>query len=74
MAEVQMQETGGSAMVASIGYDPDDQEIYVNFETDGSTWAYSPASPEMWEAFQASGSKGQFVHRVLKRQCSGRRV
>ena len=73
MADVQLHSVS-SDMVSGIGYDPDEQEIYVLFATDGSTWAYSPASPDMWQAFQDAGSKGQFVHRVLKRQCSGRRV
>ena len=62
-----------SSNVSTIGYNADEQEIHVEF-SNGAEYAYSPCPKEMWEAFQAAASKGQFVQRVLKKQCSARRV
>ena len=62
-----------SSNVSAIGYDADAQEIRVMF-ANGDTYGYTPASQELFDDFLSSGSKGQFMHRVLKRQCSARRV
>jgi len=72
MAEVQMQAVDSSD-VAAIGYDEDQQEILVDFVS-GHRYAYGNASRDMFASFAAAGSKGQFVHRVLKRSCPAREV
>jgi hypothetical protein len=49
-----------SESVDQIGYDPDVSEVHVIFKH-GGHYIYSDVTPETWESFRNSPSKGGFV-------------
>ena len=55
-----------SSCVAAIGYNGDEQEVYVQF-IESATYAYWPVTESVWLGFLAADSKGTFVNDVLKR-------
>jgi len=60
--------TPGSSHVEQIGYEPDTQDVYVQFLDDGSVYRYRDVPMTVWNQFLASGSKGRFVEVILRRQ------
>jgi hypothetical protein len=54
-----------SDAVASIGYDEDAEEVYVEFNT-GRTYVYMQVLLPTWQDFESSDSKGGFVNHTLK--------
>ena len=50
----------GSSNVSSIGYDIPRRECWVRFHS-GATYVYENVSPEVYDEFLHSGSKGRFV-------------
>jgi hypothetical protein len=50
-----------SESVDQIGYDEDQQEAHVIFKNTG-LYIYSDVTPEKWEEFRNSTSKGGFVN------------
>lgn len=62
---IQMKPAMGSSDVASYGYDEDEQVLVVEFNS-GYTYAYQGVPRPVYDAFDQAGSKGQFVHGVLK--------
>jgi hypothetical protein len=54
-----------SSNVASIGYDADAEEVYVEFLKSG-LYAYGGVSLPVFQDFQSAPSKGSFVNQILK--------
>lgn len=55
-----------SSTVASIGYDPNDATMEVEFHT-GAVYLYYDVPQDFFASFMAAESKGQFANLVLKR-------
>lgn len=56
-----------STSIKSAGYDAEKQELHVNFHNTGH-YVYHDVTPEKYEAFQMSSSKGSFLHNNIKNQ------
>lgn len=54
-----------SSNVATIGYEEDAEEVYVEFHGSG-TYVYSGVPPIVFGDFERATSKGKFVNEVLK--------
>lgn len=54
-----------SSCVARVGYDPNAEEVYVEFHGSG-LYAYRGVSPRVYEEFLAADSKGTFVNEEIK--------
>jgi hypothetical protein len=61
-----------SSLAAAVGYDEQEQEMYIEFKQSGQIWAY-PITPAEWQEAQ-SGSIGKFWHARIKGVKSGRQV
>lgn len=55
----------GSSNIASVGYDPAEQTLHVEFHG-GKVAEYDGVAPHMADALMASDSKGQFFHRHIR--------
>jgi hypothetical protein len=53
-----------SSNVSAVAYVPDFARLWVRFKE--GTYVYLDVPPSVYAQFLAAGSKGQFVHRVLK--------
>lgn len=53
-----------STRVTHYGYGDETATVYVRFHG-GACYEYRHVPPHVWADFQASGSKGQFIHAVL---------
>lgn len=60
----QLHAVPGSSSVAAAGYDPDTQELTVNFVS-GAQYTYSAVPPGVLEQLLSSPSPGKFVHQNL---------
>ena len=49
-----------SSMIASVGYDPDDRILEVEF-TSGTVYQYDDVPPEEFTGLMDSDSKGQYM-------------
>ena len=49
-----------SSMIASVGYDPDTEELEVEFNS-GKVYLYRNVPKEEYEGLMAAGSKGQYM-------------
>ena len=56
-----------SSNVASVGYDPVEQTLEVEFKA-GAVYQYAVVSPEKYADFMASPSKGKFLNTFIKDQ------
>lgn len=54
-----------SSCVARIGYDPAEQELYVEF-LDSGLYAYRDVQPDVYDEFASAESKGTFVNEAIK--------
>lgn len=54
-----------STNVARVGYDPEAQEIYVEFLS-GTTYKYSSADEQTFEELRDAPSVGSYLNRVIK--------
>lgn len=62
-----------SSNVNRISYDDESSTLEVEFHN-GSIYQYFDVPQQVWEQFKAAGSKGQFIHQVLKGQYRYARV
>lgn len=60
-----------SSLISGHAHDPQTDTIAVRFRSTGETFHYSGASPELYQQFLASDSKGKFFHNVIKKNLSG---
>ncbi len=56
-----------SAMIVSIGYDPDACILEIEFKG-GVVWDYPDFPEYLWYEFQNAESKGKFFHANIKKQ------
>jgi len=62
-----------SQRVDAVGFDRDQETIFVRFKKGGVEWWYSGCPPHLWEQFIAPGtSKGKFIKDVLDGHTNGR--
>jgi hypothetical protein len=54
-----------SSNIASIGYDPRNLTLEVEF-TDGSIYQYFDVPEAVYQEFMRAGSKGKFLHANIK--------
>ncbi|WP_205510693.1 KTSC domain-containing protein [Longitalea arenae] len=62
-----------SATVAKIGYEHSNAALEVEFHN-GTVYQYFDVPEQVWEAFKASASKGEFLNNTLKGQFRYSRV
>jgi hypothetical protein len=62
-----------SSNVARISYEEKSSTLEVEFHN-GSIYQYYDVPEQIWEAFKAADSKGQFIHQNLKGQYRYARV
>ena len=54
-----------SSNVEAIGYDPTQQELYVQFKS-GGTYIYHQVPPDVYDYLRNAPSKGSFLNRQIK--------
>jgi len=62
-----------SSNVAAIGYDDDEDELWVEY-TWGGTYRYFGVSKQRFIALMSAMSKGQYINRVISKQYLYERV
>ena len=55
-----------SSTILGASYHPDTERLLVTFRSNGSTYAGGPCSRELWDAFEASESKGRFYQTHIR--------
>ncbi len=66
-------EVTNSSRVSAVGYDDEEETIYVRFMKDGVEWWYGNCPPHIWEQLTMPGvSKGRFIHTELDSHPNGR--
>lgn len=63
-----------SSRIAEIRYDPDVENMEVDFVSDGSTYTYFNVPAATYRNFCAAGSQGQFFERYIKGRFSYERT
>jgi hypothetical protein len=51
-----------SSMIASVGYDPEAQELEVEFNNSGQVYVYYEVPKEEYDGLMAAESKGIYMH------------
>jgi KTSC domain-containing protein len=54
-----------SSVIRDYEYDGSAQVLYVTFVS-GKTYAYDRVPPDVYDAFEAAGSKGKFFNRYIR--------
>lgn len=49
-----------SSTILGASYHPDTERLVVTFRSNGSTYSGGPCDRALWDAFEASESKGKF--------------
>jgi hypothetical protein len=62
-----------SSNVAEIGYDGNDQELWVRF-ANGALYVYQNVPPDIWDQFVNAPSMGKFIHTHMKNRYPYSRV
>jgi hypothetical protein len=62
-----------STSIASMGYDPRDRVLEVEF-INGGVYEYLGVSPEEYRALLAAPSRGAYLNRVIKRKYEYRKI
>jgi len=62
-----------SKAIRSIGYDPSNSTLEIEFNS-GAIWQYYDFLESTWYEFQGASSKGTFFHQEIKNQYSGSQV
>ena len=55
-----------SSNIEAIGYDPDSQELHVQFLKSGETYIYYGVEDWIFQEFLQSDSKGQYLNTKVK--------
>lgn len=64
-----------SKVMYAVGYDEPTQRLHVQMRSSkdarmpGQLYEYAPVPPRLYAEFEAAPSKGEFLNRVIKRQC-----
>ena len=66
-------DTPESGHVSRIRYEPDTQEVFVEF-SDGSTYRYSGVPQNVYEELKDHPSKGRYINIVLRRRYQYQKV
>jgi len=57
-----------SSMITSIGYEPTDGTLEIEFKSDGSIWNYFDFPDHLWAEFEHCESHGKYWHANIKNQ------
>jgi len=63
-----------STMINSIGYDPSNGTLEIEFKSDGAIWQYFDFPEHMWNEFQSAESHGKYWHANVKNRYREARV
>lgn len=55
-----------SQLIASIGYDPDKEQLEIEFRKNGNVYRYSGFGAVAWKDFTEATSKGRFFLQFVK--------
>lgn len=71
LPQIDMQLVPDSSQIAAIGFDAPTRTLAVQFvprkgESQGSLYHYANATPQIYEAFQAAKSKGDFFYANIR--------
>ena len=55
-----------SSNIEAIGYDPDSQELHVQFLKSGEIYVYYDVEEWVFQEFRQAGSKGSYLHANIK--------
>jgi hypothetical protein len=61
-------------MIASIGYDPANGTLEIEFKNGGQVWDYFDFPEHMWNEFQTCESQGKYWHANIKNRFREARV
>lgn len=62
-----------SSMIRSIGYDPLNSTLEVEF-TDGVVWQYFDYPESDWYVFKSADSVGKYFHSNIRNKYTGSRI
>ena len=63
-----------SSMMVSVGYDPTNSTLEIEFKSDGAVWQYYDFPESNYNDFRNSGSLGKYFHANIKGQYTESRV
>lgn len=63
-----------SSMITSIGYDPENGTLEIEFKSDSSIWNYFDFPEHMWNEFFNCESHGKYWHANIKKRFREARV
>lgn len=63
-----------STMLASIGYDPDDQVLEVEFLDSGDIYQYFDVSQESYEELMHADSHGEYMQKYILEKHTHNRI
>ena len=63
-----------SSMIASIGYDPLNGTLEIEFKSDSSIWNYFDFPEHLWNEFHYCESHGKYWHANIKKHFREARV
>ena len=63
-----------SSMIASIGYDPSNGTLEVEFKKGGVVWQYYDVPEHVWHELQSASSQGQYFLANIRDRFRGSRV
>lgn len=63
-----------STRIASIGYDPEEQKLEIEFASDGSVYEYDDVTLADFNALKAASSVGRHFDAVIKGRYPYRRI
>jgi KTSC domain len=55
-----------SEAIFSVGYEPEKQELDIEFRPDRDVYRYFDVPPEEYSSFMAADSLGKYVNKVIK--------
>ena len=55
-----------SSNIKAIGYDPEENRLYVEFLSNGNVYMYADVSQEVFDGLMSSDSHGKYLARNVK--------
>jgi hypothetical protein len=63
-----------SSMIASIGYDPSNGTLEVEFKKGGVIWQYYDVPENVWHEFQSAASQGKYFLANIRNRFGGSKI
>lgn len=74
MNQIELTPDYGSSLISGYGYDEASSTLAIQFRANGDVWHYGGCSPDMYEAFANSDSKGKYFHASIKKNLQGKKA